>query len=214
LSDPTTTLLEDALGGDPDAVRRIIHELTPVVHAQVARTSLRAGRRAAGDVHQEVRDLVQTVFVALFEDDAKALRRWEPARGRSLSSFACLIAAREVCSALHSRTQDPWGQELVDPDTQLPDDDGAGPEREVASREALAQVLATLRERLGERGLLLFQMSFVDELQVDEIAEAFEMTEGAVSAWQTRCRGFVREIAAERASVPAGSPRNVSVEAS
>jgi len=49
-------------------------------------------RSAAGrDVRQEVADLIQEVFMALFADDARVLRSWQPERGLSLDNFVGLV---------------------------------------------------------------------------------------------------------------------------
>src|SRR4051794_26382739 len=91
-ADFTPEFVAQVIAGDAVAARRFVKELTPVIHAVVARYLLRCRGVSPSAARQEVKDLVQQVFLALFEDDARVLRQWNPARGRTLRSFAGLIA--------------------------------------------------------------------------------------------------------------------------
>src|SRR4051812_50171744 len=93
----TADLVRRALAGDPASLDRLVEVLTPVVQARVARTLLANRHRLAGRrvVRQEVEDLSQEVFLALFDRDARVLRAWRPERG-SLESFVGRIAERVV----------------------------------------------------------------------------------------------------------------------
>src|SRR5262245_51304251 len=101
-----------ALGGDKGAIRALVAALSPVIQARVARALLR--RRAASkarDIRQEVEDLTQEVFVALFADGGRTLREWSPSRGLSLLNFAGLVAEREVASIMRSGRRSPWTED-------------------------------------------------------------------------------------------------------
>src|SRR5687768_1618744 len=80
----------------------------PAVARGLARRMVKARGR---DLRQEVEDLTQEVFVALFADDARALRLWDPARGASLANFVGLLAEREVASILRSGRRSPWTED-------------------------------------------------------------------------------------------------------
>ena len=72
-----------ALNGSSAAVRALVQSLTPVVRARVARVLLRRSGAAQGrDVRQELDDLTQDVFVALFEQKGKVLLSVPPWTGR------------------------------------------------------------------------------------------------------------------------------------
>ncbi|MFO0593614.1 MAG: sigma-70 family RNA polymerase sigma factor [Polyangiaceae bacterium] len=201
-------LVQEAVAGDRRAIRRLVDELTPVVQARVARVLLRYSAASRRDPRQEVRDFVQQVMVALFQDGARVLAQWDPARGRSLHSFVSLVAEREAISTLRGRSQNPFMKEdVTDLDDLSPGDDAAGPEHITASRETLAAVLSVVRSRLGERGLSLFQLIFVEEMPPEDVAAAMGMTRDAVYAWQVRLRRMLREIAEEVASDPGEAPR-------
>lgn len=209
MAEVSSELVQEAVAGDRRAIRRLIEDLTPVVQARVARVLLRYSAASRRDPRQEVRDFVQQVMVTLFEDGARVLAQWDPARGRSLSSFVSLVAEREAISILRGRSQNPFMKEdVVDLDDLSPSDVGAaGPESITASRETLAAVLSVVRSRLGERGLSLFHLVFVEEMPPEDVAVAMGMTRDAVYAWQVRLRRMLREIAEEVASDPAEAPR-------
>ena len=91
----------------------------------MARVLLR--RESAGlgrDVRQELEDIAQEVFAALFADGARLLKMWSPERGLSLANFVGLLAEREAISILRSGRRSPWTE---DPtlDTELAEVGGA-----------------------------------------------------------------------------------------
>lgn len=207
--EPWSARIAEIARGDAQAARWMVLKLSPLVQATVARRLLRARGRGGWDARQEVKDFVQHVMVALFSDKARVLRSWEPSRGRSFTSFVCLVAEREVLSVLRSRSRNPWSEEPVEIDTDAEMGDGgeAGPESVVASREALAAIVRVIEERLKDRGLELFQLLVVEERSVEEVAEIAGMTAGAVYAWHGRFRRLVKEILQEQASDSGGLPR-------
>jgi RNA polymerase sigma-70 factor (ECF subfamily) len=209
LAEISQEMVKEAVAGDRRAIRRLIDALTPVVQARVARILLRHSAASRRDPRQEVRDFVQQVMVALFEDGARVLAQWDPARGRSITSFVSLVAERETISTLRGRSQNPFTKEdLPGPDEVEPADEGQpGPERITASRETLSVLLSAVRSRLGDRGIELFHLIFVEEQAPEDVATAMGMTRDAVYAWQVRLRRMVREIAEEIASDPGAAPR-------
>ncbi|MCC6554074.1 MAG: sigma-70 family RNA polymerase sigma factor [Polyangiaceae bacterium] len=183
-------------------MRRLVHALRPVIQARVARALLRHRRAARGrDLRQEIEDVVQQVFANLFADGGRALRQWDPQRGLGLLGYVGMLAERDVASILRSRRRSPWTE---DPTLQEDLDGGRadadpGPEDEVASREVLSAVVASLRERLSDKGLALFELLVVEGLPVEQVCEAMRMTPEAVYAWRSRLARLARSIAAELA---------------
>lgn len=194
-------LLDHALAGDPAATRKLVGVLMPVVQARVARTLVRRRGASGRDVRQEVEDLAQEVFIALFADGEKVLRAWEPSRGLSLASFCGLIAEREAASILRSGRRSPWtdaATELDDLETALAEVPDV--EVRVSSREQLARLVDRLREALSPRGLELFHRLVVEEESVESVCAATGMTSDAVYAWKSRIGKVVRKLAAEMAA--------------
>ena len=99
-------LLALALSGERSATESLVAKLAPVVQARVGLALSRRLKQARGrNLKQYVEDLVQEVFVALFEQDGRILRNWNPDRGLSLKSFVGLVAEREVGMLLRTMNQ-------------------------------------------------------------------------------------------------------------
>lgn len=177
-----------ALNGSSAAVRALVESLTPVVRARVARVLLRRSGAAQGrDVRQELDDLTQDVFVALFEQKGKVLQSWSPDGGLSLANFVGLVAERRTHSTLRSRRQSPWSEDPTDPvDFQRSRESGPGPEGRIAERDLLRAVLERLRAGLSPKGLRLFELILVEQRPVPEVCAAMNMKAAAVYAWRSR----------------------------
>jgi DNA-directed RNA polymerase specialized sigma24 family protein len=194
-------LLDQALAGDGAATRRLVGVLVPVIQARVARILVRRRAGSGRDVRQEVEDLAQEVFVALFADDGKVLRAWDPSRGLSLASFCGLVAEREAASILRSGRRSPWTEAATELDelekslAEVPD-----VEVRVSSREQLGRLVDRLREALSPRGLELFHRLVVEEETVESVCASTGMTADAVYAWKSRIGKVVRKLAVEMAA--------------
>ncbi len=192
--------LRRALAGDEAALTSLVARLTPVVQARAARALLRAGRGAGPRLRQELKDLVQEIFLALFERDGRILRTWEPERGLSLLNFVGLVAERQVISILRSGRRDPW---RADPtlDARL---DGvsneASPEAAAVSRQALERLLERLRATLSPLGWHLFELLYLHERSVDDVERDTGLSSAAVYAWRSRLRRLARSLADEPVS--------------
>jgi len=201
---------ERALDGDDQvALGQLVRRLTPVVQARVARKLLSfRDRSAAGrDVRQEVEDLAQEVFLALFADGARVLRSWQPERGLSLENFVGLVAERLAVSILRSHRRSPWsGDPTLD---ETLDAYGAAPtaEREAVSRDTLARLLDRLTEELSPLGRHLFELLLVEEVPVAEATARTGLSSDAIYTWRSRLRRLARRLLAEL-SEPRPAPRS------
>jgi DNA-directed RNA polymerase specialized sigma24 family protein len=199
--DDERALLDKALAGDAAATRELVALLIPVVQARVARTLLRRRAGSGRDARQEVEDLAQDVFIALFADGGKVLRAWDVSRGLSLASFCGLIAEREAASILRSGRRSPWTEAATELDdlekslAEVPD-----VEVRVSSREQLVRLLDRLRESLSPRGLELFHRLVIEEESVEAVCASTGMTSDAVYAWKSRIGKVVRKLAVEMAA--------------
>jgi DNA-directed RNA polymerase specialized sigma24 family protein len=204
-----STSLEKALAGDRAAITALVGELSPVIQARATRALLRR-REAAGnrDARQEVRDLVQQVFLVLFAEDGRVLRQWDPARGMSLENFVGLVAEREVASILRRRRRSPWGEDpTADEHLDRLEARAPGPESHALSRDLLRSVVEAARARLSERGLEMLEWIVIEGRSVDEVCVLAAMTPDAVYAWRSRLARLLREIAVEMTSDPGASRR-------
>jgi RNA polymerase sigma factor (sigma-70 family) len=204
-SEDMADLVRRALAGDPTALDRLVAVLTPVIQARVARTLLARLSRLAGgrDVRQEMEDLSQEVFLALFSRDAHVLRAWQSERGLSLENFVGLVAERQVLSFLRSGRRNPWKEDASFTAEELePEAPDSGPEAAAASREHLALLLDRLREELSPLGRRLFELLFVQEQSLNEVRAASGLSADAVYAWRSRLRRLAQKLLAEMSGNP------------
>ncbi len=195
---------ELALLGDEGALARLVHRLTPVVQARVARKLLLSRDRSGGsrDVRQEVEDLTQEIFLILFAEDGRVLRGWDPARGLSLANFVGLVAERQTVSILRSGKRSPWRD---DPTLSDELERIASPiemETGVASREVLGLLFDRLTEELSPLGRRLFDLLLVEETPVAEAIEETGLSADAIYAWRSRLRRLARSLLAELSEPP------------
>jgi RNA polymerase sigma factor (sigma-70 family) len=214
LTDPSRDLIEQALARRPEAARQLVDRLYPAVQARVARVLCRAGRASGRSARQEVEDMIQDVFANLFEQDGRALRAWDPARGLPLEQFAALLAERHVVSVLRSGRRNPWTEDpTLDTTLERQGAPTASPEPALLSRELLGNLLDRLRMTLSPLGMHLFELIYVDQREVEEVAVMMKMTADAVYAWRSRLRKLVATLAAElspNTPAPAAGPHEVS----
>jgi RNA polymerase sigma-70 factor, ECF subfamily len=205
VSDPT--LVEHALSGAEPALSRLVERLTPVIQSRVARCLLRGGGGGSPRLRQELKDLVQQVFVALFDDGGRILASWDATRGLSLENFVGLVAERQVLSILRSGRRNPWREdptliEELDAVSEEP-----GPEEAALSRDALERLLSRLREALSPMGWQLFDLLYLQERSVDEVERMTGLSADAVYAWRSRLRRLARSVLSEPMSEETASPR-------
>jgi RNA polymerase sigma factor (sigma-70 family) len=196
-SDDSADLVRRALAGDPAAVDDLVARLTPVIQVRVARTLLTRRFRLAGgrDWREEVKDLSQDVFLALFDSDGHVLRTWQPERGLSLESFVGLIAERQVLSFLRSGRRNPWKEDpLFASDENEWESPESDPEKIAASREQQNLLLERFREELSPLGWRLFDLLFLQELSQGEVEAATGLSAAAVYAWRSRLRRLAQKL--------------------
>ena len=104
-------LVARALDGERGALATLVERLTPVIQARAAHWLLRQHGARTRNVRQEVEDLTQEVFLALFAQSGKILRTWEADRGLTLEKFVGLVAERQVISILRTQKRNPWKED-------------------------------------------------------------------------------------------------------
>lgn len=195
-SEDLRELIRQALAGQPESVRRLVDRLSPVISKRVAATLWQ--RRQRNNVSQDTSDMVQDVFVSLFQADGKALRAWDPARGMSLESFVGLLAQHQVISLLRSGRTSAWREEPTDSERlDLFSAATRSPDAIVSSREILRNLLDRLRESLSPRGLELFQRLIIDEETIETLTLQTGLTRDALYQWKSRLLRVVRTLSSE-----------------
>ncbi|MEM6370818.1 MAG: sigma factor [Myxococcota bacterium] len=192
-------MVDRALDGDPEACRCLVSELSPVIQTRVARALLRRRAQARGrNLRQELEDLVQEVFAALFASGGKALKAWDPERGLSFTSFVGFLAEREVAMAMRSGRRNPWTEEPMSPGV-LGAVRGAADSHEarVAARQLMSRVADRLRERLTPLGRHYLQVLVFEQRSVSDVAASTGATPASLYAWKSRLGKLIREVRSE-----------------
>lgn len=194
--DCSLDLVRRALAGREEALTAVVERLAPIVQARVSRCLLRRGDRVGDrDPREALRDLTQDVFLTLFKDDGRVLRRWDPRRGASLENFVGCVAERQVISSLRRREVRAQAGDVADgPEPRDPSPE-ASPERRTASRELLQCLVENFRRRLSPLGWTMFEMLFVWDGSVEEVSREMDMNRDAVRKWRTRLRELARQWA-------------------
>ena len=188
-------LIRDAIAGDSRAMRALVELLSPVIQTEVSFAIRRRAIPARRDGRQDIADFVQEVFLELLANEGRTLLSWDAARGRSLPSFVRLVARRRVARIFRGHRGNPWN----DDPTENAEFDRIGPantnqERRLESRQELATLLEMLRSRLSDRGLVLFELLYVEQRAVKEVCEVMNMSRAAVDTWNSRLRKLVRSL--------------------
>jgi DNA-directed RNA polymerase specialized sigma24 family protein len=192
------TLVQQALEGDRQALRRLVDALTPVIQVRVAQVLLRNPQTARRNIEHEVADLTQEVFMALFAEGGRALKAWDATRGLSFPNFVGLLASRLAITVLRSGRRNPFLHAPTEPsDLEASAEPSPGPEPRAVSREVLGVLLGRLETALSPKGFELFCRLFVEQEPVEAVCAATGLSADAVYAWRSRLGKLVRGIAAE-----------------
>lgn len=196
--------VERVLAGEVKVRRRFVATLLPVVHVRVARGILRR-RNPGGGASQRslIEDYSQDVFEYLFQNDARALRRWDSERGMSLENYVGMIAEQRVAAALRTRSRNPWTEaptcaehlDAVTPPQNAPD-------RDVVARQLLQRLIAEMEEQLSPRGREIFRRLVLDNQPVAVISDELGMSTSAVHAWSSRLRKRLRKTMQSLSELP------------
>lgn len=189
----TPSVIRAALGGDRLALERLVEEILPVVQSEAAYVLARRARVAGRDPRGELEDMVQDVCELLWSNGGRLLLAWDPERGRGLTSFVRMIARRRIARLLERRTTITEATGDVETAGQLESEDGS--EAAIIERAiALDEALSFLEDRLEPAEQCLFELFFVQERPVDEVARALEISAHAVHGRCNRLRQKVERL--------------------
>ncbi len=179
--------LAEVLAGDQAAIRRFYREYGPLLLEVIRRVLRRQGRVDEGE------DCLQAMFLELFSDSGRALRRWRPELGRSLRTYLCVLANYRSRAWLRRRTA------LVMTDEEL---------RRIAEHSqavVLSQFeciefdeLATqLEARCSKEEWRMFGLLFLEDREPEEISRLLGMNVATVYQRKHRLRQRVEDILTE-----------------
>jgi DNA-directed RNA polymerase specialized sigma24 family protein len=200
-SSQVQALIDLAAAGDAGAAASLVDGIAPVVRARVARALSRRQSQSRGRIlRQDREDLVQETFAGLFDDGARLLRSWDPARGLGFLGFVGLLAEREVGMRMRARKRNPWTEDPTAKDA-LAHLGGAseGLALQIESRDLLRRIVARLGERLTAQGSRYFELLFLEARSVQAVAKETGASADALYAWRSRLSRLVRAVHAELA---------------
>lgn len=187
-------LVTDVLSGSEAAVRRFVRRYSPVLLATIDRVLGHAGRAGRGDD----KDVLQQVFLEVFRSDMRYLRGWDPARGKSLRGYLCVLADHRARDALRER-----GPRLVSLEAESPGEDVAAtppPEQD----QRLRQVLDRFYRGCDEDERRLFSWYFLEGRAIAAIAADLKLSPAAAHQRCHRLRTRLLDLLVE---ADAGEPR-------
>lgn len=191
-------LLRRCLAGDRHAWTALVDALTRYVYYLIRLTA----RRHAADLgDEEIADLHNDLFLALFEDDCRRLRAWRGDNGCSLRSWVRVITIRRTIDALRKRRHHLSLDATPDdgPAAPILADDGPDPLAALIARDTPdpRARLAELTAELGPSDRLLLEMIYLRKMSADAIAGALRINKGALYTRKTRLIKRLRALAEE-----------------
>lgn len=179
-------LIEAALGRDRAAALALTERIGPFIRARVLRAT--RGRPLAGHAPE---DVMQEVWCRLLADDGRRLRRYDPARGKTLGGFVNMIAAQVMSNLIeeagaHKRRPEGGFTDL----DHAPESTSAAPRPDqlTGDRAALRSMWQHLEATLPPAGRLVLQMLYVDQLAADEIARRLGCSPNTVYSWRFKIK--------------------------
>jgi RNA polymerase sigma-70 factor, ECF subfamily len=196
--DPTMELLRGCIRGDVDARRRLVEEYSGIVSYGVTVIFQQFGRPSR---REEIEDLCQDVFLALFDQDARKLRQYQGRNGCSLASWIRVVANRLTIDRLRreGRTvslDDPnnWETSRV---REVEPDRRPGPEPQVEEAERASKVREMILQ-LPPKDQAFVQLFYFQGLPIEEVARTIGITTNAAYVRKMRLHEKLRRLVSAR----------------
>ncbi|MDG2307972.1 MAG: sigma-70 family RNA polymerase sigma factor [Candidatus Binatia bacterium] len=193
-ADSTAELLAGCIGGDADARTTLVEKYSGIVSYGVTVIFQQFGRPYR---KEEIEDLSQDVFLALFDKDSRKLRQYQGRNGCSLASWLRVVANRFTIDRLRreGRTislDDPesgesWRVREARPDSRP----GPEPQVEAAERAAKVRELVT---QLPPKDQMFVQLFYFQGLPIDEVATTIGITTNAAYVRKMRLHQKLRKL--------------------
>lgn len=197
-ADVARDVVASALAGDRAAMRALVDRIAPVIWSRVTRVAELARRRTPDQVKQVGEDLTQEVFVALFQEEGRALRAWAPERGLSLEGYVGLLAEHHAASVLRSGRRSAWREDATEDEALARAVGTIEPEcARIHARDTLVRVVERVRAELSPRGVQVLELLVFEERTIQEVTELMGMNADALYAWRSRIGKLASRIAAQ-----------------
>ncbi|HZR85006.1 MAG TPA: sigma-70 family RNA polymerase sigma factor [Candidatus Binatia bacterium] len=191
-------LLRACIRGDVSARRQLVQEYSGIVSYGVTVIFQQFGRPSR---REEIEDLCQDVFLALFDQDARKLRQYQGRNGCSLASWIRVVANRLTIDRLRreGRTvslDDPNNLESSRVRNAEPDAK-PGPEPQVEEAQRAARVREMIAQ-LPPKDQLFVQLFYFQGLPIEEVAQTIGITTNAAYVRKMRLHEKLRRLVTTR----------------
>jgi len=193
--DPALELLQGCIRGDAGARRRLVEEYSGIVSYGVSVIFQQFGRPSR---KEEIEDMSQEVFLALFDQDARKLRQYQGRNGCSLASWIRVVANRLTIDRLRKEGRtisldDPGNAEATKIRDTRPDA-APGPEPQVEEAMRAARVREMIDD-LQPKDRMFVRLFYFKGLPIEEVAQALDITTNAAYVRKMRLHEKLRRIA-------------------
>jgi RNA polymerase sigma-70 factor (ECF subfamily) len=168
-------LLSAVLDGDTGAGCHFVHRYRKVIEARVRRVF---SRYRSDMTEEDIQDMISEVWLSLFEDDMRCLRRFDPSRKIKVATWISLLARNKTIDRLRTSNRRTMGLDDVaegfEPPSPspLPSEELDRQERRKLACQALGQ--------LSQNEQRFIRAWYVDEVRPKKLARRFGIAIGTV----------------------------------
>jgi RNA polymerase sigma factor (sigma-70 family) len=186
-------LIARCLAGDPIAGETLVRHFSDLVYRVIQRIFI---HKQAPLVPDDLADLHNSVFLALFENNLRKLRQYRGDNGCRLSSWIAIVASRMALNHLrkagHRRLG--WRRRFVSFD-EIPEfASGAVPALELMEKGERFEMIERGIGRLAQREQVVIRLHFQHDLPIPTIADIIHMNIQATHTIKHRALGKIRSF--------------------
>jgi RNA polymerase sigma factor (sigma-70 family) len=164
--------LSAVIRAEPAAVRSFIRSYGPIFRALF-------WRRVVGPWRGGEEDVIQDIFVALFAQNCRALRAWDPQKGRSLKGFLTWFAEKRIADWLRQQKrrgrEEPTAEDAIQ---RQVDANAPGPDE--PPPEWVPQVYDHYQGEVSAEDRQIIELRYEQELAVADVAQRTGLSVAAV----------------------------------
>lgn len=200
----TPSIIAQAIAGDQAALNLLLEAIDQAARPAIGAVLRQRRIYLVLDAKEEMDELLQEVFLKLWDDDGKRLRAWDPTRA-SFATYVGTIAENHAKDRYDRRRE----QLPANDDDQLePPPASEDPQERAARIDLYQKILIGMRAKLkNQKQTEMFRLIIELGLDVDEICQRTGMTDGAVYQWREFFRKLGGEVRKEIESNPDPSRR-------
>ncbi|MGB1277068.1 MAG: sigma-70 family RNA polymerase sigma factor, partial [Nannocystaceae bacterium] len=186
--------VQRAANGDRRLRKYLFRQLVPIIRDAASWQLGRLRIPKIGDTRIEQDDVITEVAAKLLEHDARVLRRWDPARGKTLKGFIRMVTQRHVLTLIYRANRRAFPvSEFTDIDEKLAarpsePDQLQDPEKVQLLREVGDHLLASVSPRDRQ----MFEL-WLEGWRSKEIGRLLDLKENTVTRQLGRLRDRLRQ---------------------